>query len=1267
MKNILLLLLVLSLAVPVSGAASAAPSSYQSAITQLPGYKNVGVYSSQQPLLVTVMIPLRNTGLLYSTVQQISSPSSPSYRHFLTQSAVKSTFYPVNRFNSVEDYLVSKGMKIVYTALDSVIVVSATPAQIRDDLGLSVYTFSNGSLSYYAGEGTPSLSGAYVYVSNITSILLHSPPDMVTSSMLESFMKNTMQPNQTSPIQGISAVDLRSAYNASTLIASGYSGKGYSIGILDFYGDPYISQQLAAFDRQYGLPAANFSVVPVGQYDPNLGIATGWAEEISGDVELAHAMAPEANITLYVANGALPIGAVIAQIVQQNEVNDLSQSFSIPESDISLLGPAGFASNIVMADQYYALGSAEGITFIASTGDAGGSGYSAGPEGTPGYPSTSPFVTAAGGTSVYISGNSTYQTAWSNYGFVPLEVNYGGSTGGVSTLEPLPWYQANLSVPSSYPDGRMVPDISLDANAYPGTYVVMPGNETAIFGGTSEASPLFAGLLADVMQYTGSSLGLINPALYEDPNATTPVTFGYNIPWVAGDGYNLVTGLGAPNIGNLASYIESVEPTSGLGVTVNAYNSSFATPQYSEFLQGQEMIVTANITYNGKELTNGSFTSEINTLQGTAAKLAMQYNSTMNLWLAVTAFPQAQGMSYIFVNGSSEGLRGNGFTDVFAGYFADYMFPEPVYPESPQEGVPVVAYISTLNGSPAPVQSFSVVPELYSIRNNSYSQAQPFALIYDPYSGAWEGTFEGNYSGSPVTLVTQGAYGYLEFMDGVDLQNFFILPQTVVEPGAVGPGQSIFIEGYPIAPLNLPPALSSNTGYNVPINVEIGSNVTATLLNPGGVPVAEATVPMSETLGYYYGTLTVPENATPGLYTVILNSTYNSITLGTTINGSFFGQIYVAPSSSVPRISVVRQAYEGQYLNIYANITYINGTEVKYGMYTASVYSSDEQANYGSFSAYGYPQAMLSYNSNDSLWTGQVRLPTPYSPFQYNISTGSVLIGTQGYSGPYDVYVSGISADGVPTTAQLSAQQQFYINPMLLIQDSSLVNPGQASQVAFMNDNITASQLANDEFIGSNRITGSSNISYSTVAGTLYITNSNAIIRSTSGSSIVAINSSLTLIDSGFSSVSLLGSHITLVSSNITSITPSLPSIKIINPVSNVTYSTTVPVQINVTGSDISAVHVYVDGELLGSQQVISTSGGTISLSLNAASYPDGTHTITVKAVQGDGLVSQASARFDTTYQLATVKAGLMGMIYVAMGIAAVGLVVAVVALRRRS
>jgi len=97
-------------------------------------------------------------------------------------------------------------------------------------------------------------------------------------------------------------------------------------------------------------------------------------------------MAPGANITLYIGNWALPVFFPIAFIDQQHAVQTVSQSWSIYEWYYSVLGPAFYTANLQLADYYYALGSLEGITFIASTGDAGGSGYNAGLLGTTGYP-----------------------------------------------------------------------------------------------------------------------------------------------------------------------------------------------------------------------------------------------------------------------------------------------------------------------------------------------------------------------------------------------------------------------------------------------------------------------------------------------------------------------------------------------------------------------------------------------------------------------------------------------------------------------------------------------------------------------------------------------------------------------------------------------------------------------------------------------------------------------------------------------------------------
>ncbi|HKT21635.1 MAG TPA: S53 family peptidase, partial [Nitrososphaerales archaeon] len=338
------------------------------------------------------------------------------------------------------------------------------------------------------------------------------------------------------------------------------------------------------YDQVFGYPAPpSFKVSPIGPYNPNLGTPLNWAGEIDLDVQVSHAMAPGANIILYAANGELPLSSAVARVVQDGTANVVSQSFGLPEWEYYEQGAAGFLFNSIFVDDYYMLGTAMGMSFFASTGDGGGSGFSAGPMGGAEYPSTSPYVTALGGTSTYVStssggGLSVNQTAWSNIGFVPYFVNEGGSGGGVSVLEPKPWYQGSLQVPASFPNGRMAPDLSLDASGTPGSFIIDEGSPIAI-GGTSESSPLFAGIATLLMGAEKGNLGLLNPVLYQLAGNTktyqtafTPITFGYTIPWVSKLGYNLATGWGAPNVGELASLYASNE-SSSLTVDVGILNA----------------------------------------------------------------------------------------------------------------------------------------------------------------------------------------------------------------------------------------------------------------------------------------------------------------------------------------------------------------------------------------------------------------------------------------------------------------------------------------------------------------------------------------------------------------------------------------------------------------------------------------------------------------------------------------------------------------------
>ena len=77
---------------------------------------------------------------------------------------------------------------------------------------------------------------------------------------------------------------LQSAYGVDSFISSGYGGKGETIAIIDAYGDPTIYQDLATFDKEFGLPGASLTIIPVGPYEPSLGITYGWDSETALDV-----------------------------------------------------------------------------------------------------------------------------------------------------------------------------------------------------------------------------------------------------------------------------------------------------------------------------------------------------------------------------------------------------------------------------------------------------------------------------------------------------------------------------------------------------------------------------------------------------------------------------------------------------------------------------------------------------------------------------------------------------------------------------------------------------------------------------------------------------------------------------------------------------------------------------------------------------------------------------------------------------------------------
>ncbi len=1202
---------------------------------QLHGYREIGTLSSNTPVLFTVFLPLRNEGYLYYYAEQTSNPSSPLYHHFLSKQQVEKLFYPKKQYNKILNYLKSKNFNIILTSSDSVIVAEGTVSQVHKYLGLSYVLYGNGTYYYYSAYGTSTI-GAFIYSSNISEILFAHPTTLVTGNNIQNLKKTTAEiSNMTFPIEAYWPTALQKVYNATSLYKLGYEGQNRTIGILDFFGDPCIQQQLAYYDKVTGLPnPPSFKIIPIGPYNPNLGIETGWAGEISLDVQISHTMAPKANITLFIANGAIPLAVAISYIDQLDNVNDLSQSFSIPEEAFSQFNAQQFYACVVETDMYYAMGSAEGITFLASSGDAGGAGYSNGPLGTVGYPSTSPFVTAVGGTTTYIQFPGLYyQSAWSNYGFVPDNVNYGGSTGGISEIEPKPYYQWGLQTPLTYPAGREAPDISGNANVYPGIYIICPGNITAITGGTSEASPLNAGLLTLVMDYTNSSLGLINPVLYQIGSNSTlyskvfnPITFGYNIPWIASYGYNLVTGWGTLNIGEFAYYYNKISEQPSLSIEVAVLNSTGETPM--EFLPGETMEVIANITYNGVPVTSGTFYATVESTQGNISKISLVYNPLLKLWIGTLTLPSnANGILFVNVYGTYNGIQGSGFYETFSGYYAQFLSPVTFLPIF--TGIPclIIANVTNIYGE-QPTFPITVNVEYYNITVNQYTPITTLTLIpinasIIGYPGLiWIAKILSLPSGD-LYITSENAEGFVSFTSGTMLQSLFILPPDVAEPGSVAPGQNIIIEGLPTPPENLLTITSIQTGNPVSSNIQEGTNITAELVNTNGKVISKASIPFDSEVGEYLGYLPVPSTAS-GLYYIYLESSYDSITLNQNVSGFFYGEIYVTNYSNV-NIKTESYAYQGQTLTIYANITYPNGTEVTYGMYSATVYPMAITNEYSQISQ--IVELPLWYDSAIGEWIGNVTLPSTFNSGNLTYYEGELY-----YGAPFEILVTGLSANAYPTSNSPSAEKTFYVLPYNLIENKKL-DGFQTYNAVLINDTIiTNGTLTNDILVNDN-ISGNVRIVDSNVTNVTFYDSNVSLIYS-EGYNIHSINSMITLVNSKISNINLVNSEISNIKSTVSHITPSLPTISIVSPINNENITGNITINFNVVGSNVMKDILYLNGKILTS----FTGNGTFTYTLDTAKYPDGTYNLTVLSIQSDNLQSSASIYVNFENMLSSVN-----------------------------
>ena len=317
---------------------------------------------------------------------------------------------------------------------------------------------------------------------------------------------------------GLAPTQIRAAYN---LPPTGGTG---TIAVVDAYDDPTVQNDLSVFSSQFGLPSITGANFEKHMMASGIRTDSGWALEISLDVQWAHAIAPNAKILLVEARSNSLTDLLAAVDYARNRADVVAVSMS--------WGAYEFSTE---ASYDYHFTSPYGALFFASSGDSGAGVI---------WPAASPNVIAVGGTTLTFGagGSLASETAWR------------GSGGGLSSYESEPSYQVLYNVPGAN-GRRAVPDVSYDADPNSGVsvYDSTPYSGQSGWwqvGGTSAGAPQWAAIQSLGLSASDSNFYQL-AASSSYSSHLRDITSGSN-GYAATTGYDYVTGLGSPLTTNFA-------------------------------------------------------------------------------------------------------------------------------------------------------------------------------------------------------------------------------------------------------------------------------------------------------------------------------------------------------------------------------------------------------------------------------------------------------------------------------------------------------------------------------------------------------------------------------------------------------------------------------------------------------------------------------------------------------------------------------------------
>jgi subtilase family serine protease len=562
---------------------------------------------------------------------------SPNFHKWLTPDQFAERFgAPASSIDKATEWLRANGMSEIEVSRGHRFITFAGPvANVSAGFKTTIHAYNVDSTLHFANAAEPSIPAEISdAVYGVVGLNDFNPKPQAVIAKPQFWFANA-------GYNFMGSDDFATMYDIHTLYSQGINGSGVTIAVI---GSALIDlSDYQSFRSYFGLPTNDYQVIAVPNLQSGLSPITSQSGlEATQDLQMVTAIARNSTI-LYIQGTSDDAG--VQYVIDNQLAQIISASYGGCETAISTYH--------IYEQQMAQQANAEGITWVAATGDFGPANCDFPPEtaATQGFalllPSSVPEVTAVGGTEIIYTdaSGSPYwsttnnanggnilsyvpETVWNDTeNGQPINGPFSAGGGGMSAYFPKPGFQAGLG--GSGVVNRMVPDVSLNAsNADVPNIIYYNGSMTGA-GGTSASAPLFAGMLGLIENYLmahGSistpGLGNVNPSLYNInqnvPSAFHDITTGDNdvncvigtpdcttgrMGYPATVGYDMATGLGSVDLyvlaSNWANY-QAASSTTALSVNTTSQtavqNVTFTTKTTAASGNPQNGVIT--LTYD---------------------------------------------------------------------------------------------------------------------------------------------------------------------------------------------------------------------------------------------------------------------------------------------------------------------------------------------------------------------------------------------------------------------------------------------------------------------------------------------------------------------------------------------------------------------------------------------------------------------------------------------------------------------------------------------